>query len=422
MSVLQLQSLLGLVLLPLAAYALRERDRPLAPKTALRLALGGLGLQLAIAGLLLLIPPARAAVASIAGVVDTLQQATAEGTRLVFGYLGGGPAPFDPVAPQNGFILAFQALPLILFISALTALLYHWGILQRIVRAFAFALSRTLGVSGPLATSAAANVFVGMVEAPVLIRPYLRTLDRGGLFAVMSVGLATIAGTVLVLYASLMGATLPDAAGHLVIASVISAPAALMLAGLMVPTGETQALPQPQSEDTAAGPIDAIVAGTRAGVELLLGVVATLLVFVALVALVNALLAAIAGPFGLTLTLEGIAGALFAPLIWLIGVPWEEAAAGGALMGLKTVTNEFVAFLRLGADETLSERSRLIMAYALAGFANFGSVGIMIGGLTAMVPERRTEIVGLGLKSLVAGTLATLMTGAVIGLLTPPAA
>lgn len=422
MTLLQLQSALGLAVLPLLAWLLRERDRPLAVRAAVKVTVAGIALQLAVAALMLLVPQAKAVFTAIAGVVGALQAATAEGTRLVFGYLGGGPAPFEVASPEHGFILAFQALPLILLVSALTSLLYYLGILQRVVGGFAWALRRSMGVSGPLGTAAAANIFVGMVEAPVLIRPYLAKLDRGGLFAVMTVGLATIAGTVLVLYSTLIGGVVPDAAGHLVIASVISAPAALMLAHLMVPPGE-DAPPEIEIADSAtdapAGPIDAIAAGTRNGIELLAGVVAMLVVFVALVALIDGLLALIAEPLGISLSLEGILGWLFTPLAWLIGIPWAEAPGAGALIGIKTAANEFVAFLRLGGAEGLSPRTQLILTYALSGFANFGSVGIMIGGLSAMVPERRPEIVALGMKSLIAGTLATLMTGAVIGLLTP---
>ncbi len=421
MSLVQLQSLLGLLVLPLLAFAMRERARPLPARTALRTVGAGLAIQIAVAALMLLVPAATAVFATISDGVAALQSATNEGMRLVFGYLAGGPAPFDVANPENAFVAAFQAFPLILLVSALTALLFYWGVLQRLVGLFAVALSRSMGVSGPLATSAAANIFVGMIEAPLFIRPYLARLDRGSLFAVMSVGLATIAGTVLVLYATVLGPIVPDAAGHLIVASVISAPAALMLAQLMVPPGHDAAEPDDTPPDSpATSAIDAIATGTQNGVVLLGGVVSTLVVFVALVALANMILGAASAPFGLTLTLEQIAGWLFAPLAWLIGVPWSEAAAAGSLLGVKTVANELVAFFQLAGQGGLSERTNLILTYALSGFANFGSVGIMIGGLAAIVPERRAEIVGLGLKSLVAGTLATLMTGAVIGLVTAP--
>lgn len=421
---LQLQSLLGLLVLPALAFALRERGRALPLPAAARIVGVGLALQLAIGALMLSVPAVRAVFATVSDGVSALQAATSEGMQLVFGYLAGGPAPFDVTRPENAFVAAFQAFPLILLVSALTSLLFYWGVLQRLVGVFAAALSRTMGVSGPLATSAAANIFVGMVEAPLFIRPYLKDMDRGSLFAVMSVGLATIAGTVLVLYATVLGPIVPDAAGHLIVASVISAPAALMLAQLMVPPDPAAAGagdadgPPPRSD--AASSIDAIAAGTSSGVILLGGVVSTLVVFVALVALANAILAALAQPFGIALSLERIGGWIFAPLAWLIGIPAGEIGAAGALLGVKTVTNELVAFFQLAGQGGLSERTNLILTYALSGFANFGSVGIMIGGLSALVPERRAEIVGLGLKALVSGTLATLMTGAVIGVVTAP--
>lgn len=424
MSALQLHSLLGLLALPALALLLRERGRPLPLAATVRIVAVGLILQVGIAGIMLAVPAARALFMGIADLVDALQAATGEGTALVFGYVGAGPPPFEVVAPENTFILAFQSLPLVLLVSALTALLYHWGILQKVVAAFAWALGRSLGVSGPLATAASANIFVGMVEALLFVRPYLLGLDRGGLFAIMTVGLATIAGTMLILYATIVEPVVPDAAGHLVIASVISAPAALMIARIMVPpAGDVPAVPVLAVDpDTPHGPVDAIASGTRAGLQLLLSVIATLIVFVALVALANTILGAIGEPLGVPLSLEGIAGILFVPFAFVIGVPMAEASTAANLIGIKTVANEFVAYLMMAGEggEGLSDRSRLILTYAMSGFANFGSLGILVGGLVAAVPERRQEVVSLGMRALVAGTLATLMTGSVIGLLTPP--
>ncbi|MEM8571979.1 MAG: nucleoside transporter C-terminal domain-containing protein [Pseudomonadota bacterium] len=419
---LQVQSAIGLLIIPLIAFLLRERSRTLAWKPALRIVVVGIAIQVGIAATMLAVPATRAVFAAIGDGVAALQTATAAGTQLVFGYLAGGPAPFEITNPQNAFVAAFQAFPLILMISAIASLLFYWGVLQRVVHVLAILLSRSLGVSGPTATGAAANIFVGMIEAPLFIRPYLRNMDRGSLFALMTVGLATIAGTVLVLYASILTDVVPDAAGHLIVASVISAPAALMLAQLMIPPGpgapEAEEIEESTGEAEArpTSAIDAITSGTQDGVVLLTGVISTLLVFVALVALTDQILASISGP--LDLSLQKIGGWIFAPVAWLIGIPWSEAGAAGGLLGIKTVTNELVAFITMaGEPDALSERSRLIMTYALAGFANFGSVGIMIGGLAALMPDRRPEIVELGLKSLVSGTLATLMTGAVIGLL-----
>jgi concentrative nucleoside transporter, CNT family len=423
--VLQAQSLIGLAVIPLLAWALSENRRAHKRAQLLRIMLAGLGLQIAIAAVMLNVAAVRVAFDWAAGLVESLQSATNAGMRLVFGYLAGGPAPFEVVRPETSFILAFHALPLILLISALSRLLYHWGVLQVVVRGAGWVLQRSLGVSGPVGTSAAANIFVGMVEAPLLVRPYLANMSRGGLFATMTVGMAGVAGTVLALYATVIGSVVPGAAGHLIVASVISVPAGLMLSELMVPDhlGET-----PVGQDTdivienpPRSSMDAVAQGTREGVDLLVNVTAMLIVVVALVALANQMLGFFTAPLGLKLTFEQILGWLFAPLAWLIGIPFAECTTAGALLGVKTVLNEFVAYLQLAAAEpgALSERSRLILTYALCGFANFGSLGIMIGGMAAMVPARRAEIASLGAKTLISGTLATLMTAAVVGAMTP---
>jgi CNT family concentrative nucleoside transporter len=427
---LQAQSLLGLIAFPLIAWTLSENRAAIGPGRLVRLLLGGLGLQLVIAGIMLNVAAARILFDWAAAGVGALQTATSAGMRLVFGYLAGAPAPFDTVQPANTFILAFHALPLILVISALSKLLYHWGVLQRIVHAIGWALRRSLGVSGPVGTSAAANIFVGMVEAPLLVRPYLATMNRAGLFATMTVGMAGVAGTVLAVYATILQSTVPGAAGHLIVASVISVPAALLLSELMVPESRNETAQRGATnadddkivlEDPPQSSMDAIAQGTWEGVILLANVTAMLVVAVALVALANQVLGLVAAPFGLTLSFERILGWLFAPLAWLIGIPWGETGQAGALLGVKTVLNEFLAYLQLGAvpPGALSDRSRLILTYALCGFANFGSLGIMIGGIGAMVPARRAEVASLGAKTMVSGTLATLMTAAVVGLMTP---
>jgi len=427
---LQVQSLLGLIAFPLIAWMLSENRAAIGAGRLVRLLLGGLGLQLLIAGIMLNVAAARVAFDWAAAGVGALQTATSAGMRLVFGYLAGAPAPFDTVQPANTFILAFHALPLILVISALSKLLYHWGVLQRIVHAIGWALRRSLGVSGPVGTSAAANIFVGMVEAPLLVRPYLATMSRAGLFATMTVGMAGVAGTVLAVYATILQSTVPGAAGHLIVASVISVPAALLLSELMVPESRNEAAQTVAAkagddksvlEDPPQSSMDAIAQGTWEGVILLANVTAMLVVAVALVALANQVLGLVASPFGLTLSFERMLGWLFAPLAWLIGIPWGEAGQAGALLGVKTVLNEFLAYLQLGTvpPGALSDRSRLILTYALCGFANFGSLGIMIGGIGAMVPARRAEVASLGAKTLASGTLATLMTAAVVGLMTP---
>ncbi len=411
-----LQPLLGLAVLTAAAWLLSE-DRH---AVRFRLIFAGLALQFILALALLKFPPARQIFLSLNALVTALQQATQDGTGLVFGYLGGGAAPFDMIDPNHSFVLAFRALPLILVISALSALLFHWRVLPVLVRGFAWLLRHTLGTGGALGLSAAANVFVGMVEAPLLIRPYLSGMSRSALFGVMTCGMATIAGTVMFLYASIIGSVVPDALAHLLIASIISAPAALMIAGILIPeSGDTDTALPAQLDSPSDSAMDAITRGTLDAVPLWLNIIAMLIVMVALVSLVNQALGLLPVVFGEPLTAQRLLGWIMAPIVWLIGIPWHEAVAAGALMGIKTVLNELVAYLelvRLPVAE-LSERSRLIMTYALCGFANFGSLGIMIGGMGVMAPERRSEIVAMGMKPILAGTLATLMTGAVVAVL-----
>ncbi len=411
-----LQSAFGLLVLTGVAWAISENRRGVQWKVPLV----GIALQLAIAFVLLKSPPLKLFFSALNDAVVALQKATESGTSLVFGYLGGGPLPFEETQPGASFILAFRALPLVIVISALTAVLTYWRILPWIVRGFALLLEKSLGIGGAVGLGTAANIFVGMAEAPLFIRPYLRALTRSELFVLMAAGMATIAGTVLVLYATIIGDTIVDAAGQLLTASVINATAAVTIAKLMVPESGVPTALELNIASTTRSVMDAITTGTQNGLQLLLNIAAMLVVLVALVHLCNGLLSLLPEFGGSPITLERLLGYLMAPVTWLMGVSWSEATTAGALMGTKTVLNEFVAYLQLAQlpQEVLSDRSRLIMSYALCGFANFGSLGIMIGGLTTMVPERREEIVGLGPKSIVAGTLATCCTGAVVGILT----
>nr|WP_156427594.1 nucleoside transporter C-terminal domain-containing protein [Thiohalocapsa sp. ML1] len=389
-----------------------------------RLVLAGLALQMLLALLLLKLPGARQLFGAINELVLALNRATEAGTSFVFGHLGGAAAPYEMAYPENSFVLAFRALPLVLVIGALAAVLFHWRVLPVVVRGFAWLLQRTLGVGGALGLGAAANVFIGMVESPLLIKPYLGAMNRGALFALMTTGMATIAGTVMVLYATLLGDAVPNALGHILTASLVNAPAALVIAGILVPQSRACANGSPQDELPAlnlgyAGTMDAITRGALDALPLMLNIMAMLIVMVALVSLGNAALALLPQVGDAPLTLQRMLGWAFAPVVWLIGIPWQEATAAGQLMGIKTVLNELLAYLELARlpAEDLSERSRLIMTYALCGFANFGSLGIMIGGLGALAPTRRAEVAGLGLRSILAGTLATLLTGAVVGML-----
>ena len=410
------QSLSGLLGLFLLTWLFSENRRAVRPGPALV----ALGLQLLIALVLLEVPLFRQFFALLNQMVTSLETATRAGTSFVFGYLGGADPPFRVQPEGSTFIFALQALPMVLVISALSALLFHWRVLPAVVRAFAWLLRKTLGLGGPAGVGVAANVFLGHIESPLLIRPYLGRLSRSDLFLVMTAGMATVAGTVMVIYASILATVVPDALGQLLTASLISAPAAVMVARLMVPVTEPDRVDghwEPPRQ--ASSSLDAIARGTRDGVTLLVNIVAMLVVLVALVSLVNQALGLLPAWGGAALSLERLLGWVMAPLTWLMGVPVSEAVTAGSLMGVKTILNEFLAYLQLAAlpAEALSERSRLIMTYALCGFANLGSLGILIGGMGAMAPERRAEIIALGPRSIVAGTLATAFTGAVVGLI-----
>ena len=419
-----LQALFGLVVFIGIAVLFSEQRRML----NWQLLAAGLGLQFLVAFVMFRFELLQALLNALNRVVVAIADATETGSLFVFGYLGGDPSnvayPFSVDNPEATVILAFRILPLILIFTVLSAILWHFRILPLIVRGFSVVLRRAMGVSGAVGFSAAANIFIGMVESPALIRPYIKGLTRSELFVVMSCGMATIAGTVMVLYSVILGEVIDNALGHILTASVISAPAAIMLALIMVP-----ATPK-DSEKIAGGDavdistdyhnvMDAIVRGTSDGLKLMVNVGAMLLVFIALVALFNSALLLVPYSSNDPLTLQTILGWMFAPLVWLMGIPWQEAQLAGTLMGIKTALNELLAFLALVdlPAESLSDKSTIIMTYALCGFANFGSLGIMIAGLTGMCSERTREIVALAPKSLISGTLATCMTGTIAGLL-----
>jgi CNT family concentrative nucleoside transporter len=412
----QLQSALGVVALIGFAFAISENRRDVRWKSAAVALL----ITFAAAILLLKVPQIAAAFAGIGRAVDAVSAASRAGSSFVFGYLGGSALPFALTTPGADFVLAFQALPIVLLMSVLTTLLFYWRILPPIVRGFSWALQRTLGVGGAVGLSTAANIFLGMVEAPLFIRPYLARLTRSELFMVMTGGMAGIAGTVFVLYATILRDVIPGVAGHILAASIVSAPAALLVSRLMVPEGPAA----PTGGEVTIGPVadntmDAIVRGTAAGLELLLNIIAMLIVLVALVALANAILGLLPDAMGAPITLQRLLGIVMAPVCWLMGVPWEQAATAGSLMGIKTVLNELIAYVELSKlpADALDPRARVIMLYAMCGFANFGSLGIMIAGLTVMAPERRADIISLGGKSIVSGTLTTCLMGAIVGML-----
>ena len=412
---LALQSLGGLIAMLGIAILLSEDRRRIAWRTVV----AGFALQLVLALALVKLPLAQSLFAGLNQIVLVLDKATSAGTSFVFGYLAGDAFPFEVSDPSRTFVLAFQALPLVIVVSALSALLFYWRVLPWVVRQLARLLTRSMGIGGALGLGAAANIFVGMIEAPLFIRPYLAKLSRAELFALMATGMATIAGTMMVLYASILSDVREDALGQILSASVISIPAALVIALVLVPGNGAQSVAAAELESEAASAMDAITRGTLQGVTLVINIVAMLIVFVALVALVNLLLGLLPDFAGEPVTLQRLLGVVFAPLVWLMGIPLDEALTAGSLMGVKTILNEFLAYMDLAAlpAQALSERSEIMMIYALCGFANFGSLGIMLGGMGTMVPERRAEIAALGLKAILAGTLATMMTGAFVGML-----
>lgn len=416
------QSLIGVFAIPLLVWLFSQDRRAYSGQKAFKLIAITLLVQFLIALGVLHLPFMTAVFAGLTQAVGSLQSATQSGTQFLFGYLAGGDAPFSVTKPQNSVLIAFSMLPLILVLSALVRLLYYWGILQRVVAFFALLLRRGLGISGPVATASAASIFLGTVEAPMLVRPYLSKMSRGQLFATMVVGMSTVAGTVLAIYASVLEPVLTGAAGHLLAASVVNVPGALLLARLSVPKGFEVAHQDAQSvqisiDGAPQSSMDAIVQGTLDGLRLVTTVAAMLIVIVSLVSLVNMILGGIFEPFGWTVTMQGLLGVLLAPLAWLIGIPWSEAATAGSLLGQKLVLNEFIGYFSLVNEPKadLSDRSTLLMTYAMCGFANLGSLGIMIGGFSAMVPSRRDEVVALAPRAVVVGFLVTLQTAALIG-------
>jgi len=374
-------------------------------------ALWGVGLQLALGLVLIRSGVGRAFFVVVNEVVDRFLHYADAGTRFVFGPL-----------MDTGFSFALNVLPLIIFMGSFFAVLYHLGLAQRVVDALAWTLARTMRLSGAESLAAVANIFVGMIESGLVVKPYLERMTRSELFSLMSLGMATVAGSVLLAYAGLLGGN--GFAGHLVTASLLSAPAGLLIAKVMVPESgspETGAGARAAVEVESVNIVDAAATGALNGLRLAVYVGTMLIAFVALIAFSNDVLGAVGGVVGIPdLTLQRILGWLLAPVSWLMGVPWADAQQVGALMGMKTILNEFIAYQELGraieAGE-IGERAAVIASYALCGFANFGSLAILLGGIGGMAPSRRQDVARLGLRSILAGTLATMMTGCVAGML-----
>ncbi len=412
---LVLQSLLGFFVLYAFAWAISEKRGVIRWRTVI----GAIILQIIMFTLMFKFPYFREIADALNTALNSIADATREGTKFVFGFIGGQDAPFAlKEGERQPFVLATQALPLVVVVSALSSVLFYWKILPFIVNAFSWILKKTLGVGGAVGVSTAANIFLGTVEAPLVIKPYISKLTRGELFITMTCGMAGIAGTVMVLYGIILKPVIPDAIGHVLIVSFVSAPAAIAFSALMVPHLGPVTDGRISTAHPVASTMDAVTQGTVEGVSIFINIVAMLLVLTALIALLNSIFGLFPTVGGQSITLQGIFGWVMAPVVWLTGIPWAESQTAGALMGTKTVLNEFIAYLDLAKlpAGALSERSRLIMIYSLCGFANFASLGIIIGGMGTMCPERRSEIIDLGYKCLISGTLATLSCGALVGI------
>jgi len=416
-TILNAQSLLGVILILALCWALSEARG----RFPWRLAIGAVAAQAALVLLFFGLPASRAVLGEAGAAVDGLSSSTQAGVKFVFGFLAGADGqPYSVTAPGALFILAFRVLPVILVVCALSALLWHWRILRWLTQAFGLLFEKTMGLRGAPALATAATVFMGQVEGPIFIRGYLAALSRSELFLLLTVGMSCVAGSTVVAYATILKGVLPGAAAHVLTASLISAPAGVLLARILIPREPDSE--SPQDFDVVAAKmyessIDALMKGTGDGLQIVLNVGATLVVFVALIAMADGLLG-LAGPVaGAPLSVERGLGLLFSPLAWAMGIPWREAPTAGSLLGVKLVLTEFTAFIDLAklAPGQLSDRSRVIMTYALCGFANIASVGINVAGYSVLAPQRRAEVMAMVWKAMLGGFLATCMTAAVVG-------
>ena len=413
------QSLVGVAVVLLICWAVSENRSRFPVKLAVGAILTQAILVLALFGL----PPLRDALQGVGIVVDGLASSTQAGVSFVFGLLAGTPNQPYPLTDGGAlFVFAFRVLPVILVVCALAALLWHWKILVWVTQLFGVVFEKTMGLRGPPALATAATVFMGQVEGPIFIRSYLPSLSRSELFMLIAVGMACVSGSTMVAYATILKDVLPGAAAHVLTASIVSAPAGILLARIIVPRDAV--VEQTQTYDPSAAKryessIDALIKGTNDGLQIVMTVAATLIVFVALVAMLNGMLGLFGPVGGELLSVERGLGILFAPLAWAIGVPWKDAPAAGSLLGVKLVLTEFTAFIRMGAIpiDAMDPRTRVLMTYALCGFANIASVGINLAGFSVLVPERRAEIVGMVWKAMMAGFLATCLTASIVGLL-----
>ena len=411
---LYLQALLGIVVFIVMAMPFSSNLR----RINWKLVAIAVILQFAICALLLEVPAIREGIGYLNRAVGALSEATKAGTSFVYGYLGGGDAPFAIANPGAMVTFAFQVLPLVIVMSALSALLWYWRILPVVIRGIAYLFERTLGTRGPAGLVATANIFLGQVEAPLLVRPYLARMSRYELLLVMTAGMATIAGSVMVIYAAMLGEQFNGMLGQLITKSIMSVPASILFAHVMLPddADSRQTLEQPPRIYESS--MDAVTRGTSDGLNIYLSILAILIVLIAFVSLVNGAIGLLPQVGGAAVTLERLAGWAFSPVAWLMGIPWAEAQTAGSLLGIKAVLNEFIAFIKLSQLDpgALSERSRMITVYGICGFANVASIGIQISGIGAMAPERRNDLAQLAFRAFWAATLASCMTGCIVGI------
>ncbi|RIJ15566.1 NupC/NupG family nucleoside CNT transporter [Henriciella mobilis] len=409
------RALIGIALIFGIGWILSERRKAF----PWRIVLGAVAIQFAFALVLFGLPPVRNILFKANVIVDGLQEATRNGTSFVFGYVGDNVAASNIMAGDAPPLFFFQILPVVIVVAALSAILWHWHILRWITKGFAFVFRKAMGLGGATSLAVSANVFMGMTEAPVLVKPYIKGMTRSEIFILMTAGFATIAGSVLVIYTTFLDGVMSNPLAQLLTASIIAAPAAVAMALTMVPetAEETERAHEPDFEYNST--MDAFATGAADGLQIVLNIATMLIAALALLWLVNAGLGVFPDVAGEPLSIQRILGWIFAPLMYMIGVPWQEASLSGSLMGIKTVLTEFVAFIELGniPEDGMDPRTRIITAHAICGFANFGSIGILIGGLNIISPERRATFLELAWKTLIAGTLATCLSGAVVGAL-----
>jgi CNT family concentrative nucleoside transporter len=410
-----LQGILGLLFIVFACTLVSTQRNAISPSLVLK----SLGLQVLLAVILVKLPTSQYLFQVLDKGMQVLLEATRAGTSFIFGFLGGAELPYTETVPNGSFVLAFQTLPLVIVISVLSGLLIYWRVLPMILRLMSLLLEKTLQIGGATGLAIAANAFLGMVESPLLIKPYLAKLSRSEFFSVMVAGMSTIAGSMMAVEAAVISLVVPNAVGHLFSASLISLPAVVYISHLLMPNTDPITAHDTDIDRGGDTVMDVIARSTQVGLQIVLNIIAMIIVVVALVYLLNAFLGLLPDIADRPISMERILGFVLAPITWLMGIPWRDAPQAGELLGIKTFLTEFIAYVRLGElpADALSLRSRTIVTYALCGFANFVSLGIMVMGLITMVPERRDDILRLGFRSLVAGSMATFTSACVVGLL-----